>query len=111
MGPRRALVLLSAVLLLVLAPSTASAHHPSPDREPQLLASGLSGGFGSTIGPDGALYVTEPSVGEISRIDPRTGAVTTFASGLPTNVSTAAPSAARSTWRSWAAPRTRWSRS
>ena len=88
MGPRRVLVLLSAVLLLVLTPSTASAHHPSRDREPQLLASGLSGGFGSTIGPDGALYVTEPSVGEISRIDPRTGEVTTFASGLPTNVST-----------------------
>ena len=88
MGPRRALVLLSAVLLLVLTPSTASAHHPSRDREPQLLAGGLSGGFGSTIGPDGALYVTEPSVGEISRIDPRTGEVTTFASGLPTNVST-----------------------
>jgi hypothetical protein len=87
MGPRRVLVLLSAVFLLVLTPSAASAHHPSPDPEPQLLASGLSGGFGSTVGPDGALYVTEPSVGEISRIDPRTGAVTTFASGLPTNVS------------------------
>lgn len=86
MGPRRVLVLVFAVLLLALTPSTASAHRPSPDPEPQLLVSGLSGGFGSTVGPDGALYVTEPRVGEISRIDPRTGAVTTFASGLPTNV-------------------------
>jgi len=87
MGPRRVLVLLSAALLLVLTPSAASAHHPSPSPEPQLLVGGLSGGFGSTVGPDGALYVTEPSVGEISRIDPHTGALTTFASGLPTNVS------------------------
>lgn len=88
MGPRRVLVLLSAVLLLVLTPSAANAHRPSPTPDVTLLASGLSGGFGSAVGPDGALYVTEPSIGEISRIDPRTGAVTTFASGLPVNVST-----------------------
>ena len=84
MGPRRVLALLFALLLLVLTPSAASAHDPGPDREPQLLASGLSGGWGSTVGPDGALYVAEPGAGEISRIDPRTGAVTVFASGLPT---------------------------
>jgi len=50
-----------------------------------LLASGLDGttGAGSTIGPDGALYVTEGAAGRISRVDPRTGAVTTFASDLP----------------------------
>jgi hypothetical protein len=45
--------------------------------------SGLAGGSGSTIGPGGALYVPEPAAGKISRIDPRTGAVTTFATGLP----------------------------
>ncbi len=49
----------------------------------QLLASGLQGALGSTIGPGGALYVTESLVGRISRIDPKTGEVTTFASGLP----------------------------
>lgn len=48
-----------------------------------LLASGLQGSAGSTIGPDGALYVTEGAVGKVSRIDPKTGNVTTFASGLP----------------------------
>jgi hypothetical protein len=49
------------------------------------LASGLEGatGSGSTIGPDGALYVTEGAAGRISRVDPQTGAITTFASGLP----------------------------
>jgi sugar lactone lactonase YvrE len=49
----------------------------------QLLVSGLQGGFGSTIGPGGDLYVTESAAGRISRIDPTTGDVTTFASGLP----------------------------
>lgn len=48
-----------------------------------LLASGLQGSAGSTIGPDGALYVTEGAAGKISRIDPKSGTVTTFASGLP----------------------------
>ncbi|NUU16616.1 ScyD/ScyE family protein [Cellulomonas humilata] len=84
MGPRRLLLALSSAALLVLAPSTASAHHPTPSPEPQLLTTGLSGAWGSTVGPDGALYVAESVSGEVSRIDPRTGATTTFASGLPT---------------------------
>jgi len=48
----------------------------------QLLAT-LDGAFGSGVGPGGALFVTEPAAGRISRVDPKTGAVTTFASGLP----------------------------
>lgn len=48
-----------------------------------LLTSGLQGGSGSTVGPDGALYVTERAAGRISRIDPWTGDVTTYADGLP----------------------------
>jgi sugar lactone lactonase YvrE len=48
-----------------------------------LLVTGLQGTSGSTIGPGGGLYVTEGAVGRISRIDPKTGEVTTFASGLP----------------------------
>jgi hypothetical protein len=48
-----------------------------------LLASGLQGPIGSTVGPDGALYVAEGVAGRISRIDPITGHMTTFASGLP----------------------------
>jgi hypothetical protein len=50
---------------------------------PVRIASGLQGASGSVVGPDGALYVTEGAVGRIARIDPETGAVTTFASGLP----------------------------
>jgi sugar lactone lactonase YvrE len=48
-----------------------------------VLASGLQGSIGSTVGPDGALYVVEGVPGRISRVDPRTGQITTFASGLP----------------------------
>jgi sugar lactone lactonase YvrE len=54
--------------------------------EAHLLVSGLGGGFGSTVGPAGALFVAEPAAGRIARIDPQTGAVTTFASGLPVNL-------------------------
>ena len=52
-----------------------------------LLASGLEGASGSTIGPDGALYVTEGAIGEIARrIDTDTGEVTAFVNGLPVQV-------------------------
>jgi len=47
------------------------------------LVSGLEGAQGSTIGPDGALYVTEGAAGRVTRVDPGTGATSTFASGLP----------------------------
>ncbi len=48
-----------------------------------LLATGLEGSLGSAIGPDGALYVAEAVAGRIARVDPQSGVVTTFASGLP----------------------------
>lgn len=47
------------------------------------LVTGLTGSYGSTIGPDGALYVTVTLDGSIRRVDRETGAVTTFATGLP----------------------------
>ncbi|MBC2838612.1 ScyD/ScyE family protein [Robiginitalea sp. SC105] len=60
---------------------------------PELFASGLQGTAGSTVGPGGALYVTENNVSDggdpysrISRIDPKTGNVTTYASGLPPTI-------------------------
>jgi hypothetical protein len=51
--------------------------------QPRLVADGLQGSSGSAVGPDGALYVAEGAVGRIARVDPATGAVTTFAEGLP----------------------------
>jgi len=78
----RALVALGA-LVAFITPSAASADPPSPTPVATELVSGLDGGAGSTIGPDGALYVTEREAGRISRVDPHSGTVTEFASGLP----------------------------
>jgi len=72
-----ALALALAITGIVAGTSQASALNPV------LLASGLQGAQGSVVGPDGALYVTEGAIGRISRIDPQTGARTTYASGLP----------------------------
>jgi hypothetical protein len=43
-------------------------------------------GSGSTIGPDGALYVTNGNVGTLVRIDPTNGSETVVGSGLPPRV-------------------------
>ena len=84
--PRRSgwLVLLVLGLLALVAPAAAGATPRTGDPTAHRLVAGLEGGSGSTIGPDGALYVTEGVAGRITRVDPRTGVTTTFASGLPT---------------------------
>jgi sugar lactone lactonase YvrE len=83
--PRRSgwLVLLVLGLLASVVPSAASAAGSSGDPTAHRLVTGLEGGSGSTVGPDGALYVTESAAGRVTRVDPRTGATSTFASGLP----------------------------
>ena len=83
---RRIVLFIAAVgLLVTVVAPTASAHdRRGPVVTP--LASFGDGTFvtGSTIGPDGALYVTDGSAGSVLRIDRRTGQVTTYATGLPT---------------------------
>jgi hypothetical protein len=91
MDPRRALTVLMTVAAVAAAgiPSAARANNP---REAPIVrelatfaAPGCAGGCGSgsTIGPDKALYVTDGPGGRVLRVDPETGAITTFASGLP----------------------------
>ena len=86
--PRRSgwLVLLLLVLLALVVPSAANATPPSGNATAYRLVTGLQGGSGSTIGPDRALYVTEPAAGTVTRVDPKTGATTTYASGLPKSI-------------------------
>jgi hypothetical protein len=74
---------LAAALIAMITPSAASAQSPCEGPTATLLVTGLQGAMGSTIGPDGALYVTEGATGTISRVDPQTVEKTTFASGLP----------------------------
>jgi hypothetical protein len=92
----KGLVAICAGLLIAGCDQTAA---PRPEQDPAALrplaarhagaptavrlVTGLDGGLGSTIGPDGALYVPETQAGRISRVDPKSGVVTTFASGLP----------------------------
>lgn len=70
---RRLLVLTSALAALC-GPLSASAQ----------FVTGLQGGAGSAVGPGGDIYVTENIAGRVSRVDSRTGEVSTFAEGLPT---------------------------
>ena len=85
-----------ATVLTAIAVGIAPAAAQAADGEPSsaapvveelaaFAAPGCVGGCGSgsTIGPDKALYVTDGPGGRVLRVDPDTGAVTTFASGLP----------------------------
>src|SRR5829696_317944 len=91
MGSQRKLLVLTAavigtiasVMIGMITPVTATAAPPSGGPNPTRLVTGLEGASGSTVGPGGALYVTEGAAGRISRVDPETGGITTFASGLP----------------------------
>ena len=83
---RRIALFMAAIALVVGAvPPTASAHDHKGPVVTRLAGFG-DGSFitGSTIGPDGALYVTDGSSGSVLRIDRRSGRVTTYATGLPT---------------------------
>jgi hypothetical protein len=77
---------LVVLLLLVLTsfgmPGVAYAKSNNQPKAVRLVA-GLEGASGSAVGPDGALYVPETKTGKIWRVDPKTGARTVFASGLP----------------------------
>lgn len=84
---------LVALLVAAASPVTAAQNRHAPQHRMKvtLLAHGLKGSVGATIGPDGALYVAEAGsgpgdAGRIARIDPRNGKATTFASGLPARV-------------------------
>jgi hypothetical protein len=89
-GTGRGLLTIAAALALLMpALAVRAGDNQPPGSQPgevRLLASGLQGTIGSTIGPDGALYVAEGAVGRITRIDRSTGEATTFASGLPAAV-------------------------
>jgi hypothetical protein len=88
MRPSRKWLLLAGAVVMSCVLSVPSAANASPSAQPRahLLASALDGSLGSTVGPDGALYVAEGVAGQISRIDPRNGHRSIFASGLPKRI-------------------------
>jgi sugar lactone lactonase YvrE len=73
-------------LLLAAGLALADQSQPEPGALPgkgRLVASGLLGSVGGTIGPDGALYVAEGAVGQVSRVDLASGRTSIAVSGLP----------------------------
>jgi sugar lactone lactonase YvrE len=80
-GSRVISVVTTVALMAVMVFATIAS--PAMATTKTRLVTGLAGGSGSTVGPDGALYVTEGLAGRVSRVDPQSGAVTTFAGGLP----------------------------
>ena len=83
MSSTRTLTFLGAAALIATMPFGTRGHLLAAEPTATLLVTGLASGSGSTVGPGGALFVTEGAAGRISRVDPKTGQVTTFASGLP----------------------------
>ncbi len=75
------LISLAFITVLVASTTASGPSHDQPKAKP--FVTGLASGSGSTIGPDGALYVTEGATGRVLRVNPRNGRVSTFASGLP----------------------------
>lgn len=83
MGSMRRLLAVAATSVAIISPTAVLAGPVPASSEPERLVRGLKGGSGSTVGPDGALYVTESAAGRVTRVDPETGARSTYAKGLP----------------------------
>jgi sugar lactone lactonase YvrE len=83
---RIALFLAAVVLAATVLPSAAAAQRGNGPHVTPLATFGSGLGSGSTIGPDGALYVTDGNAGSLLRINRRTGQVTTYGTGLPPQV-------------------------
>lgn len=89
---RLALAVALAIALVAPGVPAAAGGHPGRPKVTQLAS--VAGGpctddicsTGSTLGPDGALYVTDSTAGRIQRVDLRRGTVTTYADGLPPSI-------------------------
>ena len=85
-----------AVTLSVGLAMSGSAHAAARDAEPdtlprgtsqlRLLTSELGASTGSTVGPDGGIYVVDGAAGVVRRVDPHTGRTSTVVTGLPQRV-------------------------
>jgi len=89
----RLAVVISLTIALVVPGAQASGTGKPGEPTVTELASFVDGacaddicGSGSTVGPDGYLYVTDSTRGRIQRIDPRRGTVSTYADGLPPQI-------------------------
>ncbi len=70
--------------LLILCSIVLASFSQSTQAQP--FVQGLRGSAGSTVGPDGHLYVPEGATGTVQRIDVETGATSLYTEGLPLQV-------------------------
>jgi sugar lactone lactonase YvrE len=80
-----AIVLAAVVTMIAVAAAGAAPPAKTPTVTPNWVT-GLASGSGSTVGPQGALYVPEPASGKVYRVDPDTGTRTEVAHCLPTQL-------------------------
>jgi hypothetical protein len=83
-----ALLSVTGAVALALFSGPAVARMPSgPDSQAtRVVASGLGGTLGSTVGPDGWIYVTDGPAGTVTKVNPHTGTTRLVTSGLPMRV-------------------------
>ena len=87
MNSKKVVTALALSMVMILGSSgEAAAKGPPREATATLLVTGFEELQGSAVGPGGALFVTAPLTGSIWRVDPKTGAVTLFASGLPARI-------------------------
>lgn len=87
--PKRLLILCAVLTVVAALIAGVGASAAPPTATPTVTAhwvTGLASGSGSTVGPDGALYVPEPSSGKVYRVDSDTGTRTEVAHCLPPQV-------------------------
>jgi hypothetical protein len=83
MGLNQRLLATTSTIALLVVSTSASGPVGLDKPIATLLVGGLASGSGSTLGPGGALYVTEGATGRVLRVNPQNGNVSEFASGLP----------------------------
>jgi sugar lactone lactonase YvrE len=86
MNWKRLMFVFALCVMLILGSTAGVVKSPTTAPSATLLVTGLEELQGSAIGPDGALYVTAPLAGTIWRVDPKTGTLTLFATGLPKRI-------------------------
>ena len=81
---RIGLLIATVGLVAAVGAPTASAHDGTGPEVTRLASFGNGDPVtGSTIGPHGALYVTDGNAGSVLRVNRHSGRVTTYATGLP----------------------------